>query len=594
MMIITTIALLFISILSLNYFSSVYVHDAKSKARYTLEVASSAFYNHIDTILRSTSKFAGSKTVVDTLKDILNHNEDQFVSNYIEMQSYLDRLIDSDVLIDDVLIIGKHKEFFAPTKYGLNYDVSNYFNWNIKQIDKITLLSSRRNPLSNLENVIPVIIPISNIGTGETLSPMISGSVKNSLATIIILLNVDKINENFKELNENADSTLYVTNENGNSLNLDESSNFYSAATSNDVIKQVRATTEEINEFEKSFHKDILMIASDNVNYCGLKVVSIVSKQKMLSGISTIKSFIFFAWALSFLLTVVLSFIISQFITNPIVKLIGITKKIENGNYSPKVENKYNDEIGSLISSINSMYDTIQLQMELIKQEEQDKANSEIKLLTEQINPHFIYNTLDCIRWEILGQNTKSSAAMVESLGQLLRISLNYGNSLIPIHQELQHVTEYINIINLRSNKRITYRQSIDPQLTNHRITKLILQPLVENSILHGFGDEPAGIAVLSPVIEINIRLNDENRLLLKVTDNGKGIDIDRANQALYQLDLQSSKATVGLHNVYRRLRLYYGNSVNIYFLTTPYYENSVIVDLPYQVEPPSLQKSPP
>lgn len=228
------------------------------------------------------------------------------------------------------------------------------------------------------------------------------------------------------------------------------------------------------------------------------------------------------------------------------------------------------------------MYDTIELQIELIKQEEQDKAKSEIKILAEQINPHFIYNTLECIHLEILSKNTEASASMIESLGNFLRVALNYGNAIISIEQELKHTTEYINIMNHRSNQRISFRYTIDEHLKDYEIVKLILQPLVENCIKHGFANDIKNGIILSPYIEINISLQQSNRISIEVLDNGRGIDIDKANDSLYQLSTEEKKYHVGLNNIYNRLRLYYGNSTSITFCTTPYYKNSVIINIPY------------
>lgn len=402
-----------------------------------------------------------------------------------------------------------------------------------------------------------------------------------SNASIFILLDSDKITEYFNELNKNENSSLYIANEKGEPLNLQKDSSIYKIATNSDLIEPIKAPS-PYKEFNKSMSSDTLFISSEDVNYCGLKIVSIVSKSKLLSGVNTIKTFILGAWTLSFLLTIILSLVLSQFITKPMVALMEVVKNIKNGTYNTRKVNKYNDEIGILIRSINSMYDTIGIQIEIIKQEEQDKAKAEIKVLAEQINPHFLYNTLDCIHWEILSQNTEASAAMVESLGEFLRIALNYGNANISIEQELKHTTEYINIMNHRSNQRIAFRYTLDKQLKNYKIVKLILQPLAENCIKHGFANDITNGIILSPYIEINISLQDNKRVIIEVSDNGRGIDINKANGALYPLATENALHQVGLHNVYNRLRLYYGNSTSIKFNTTPYFKSSVLIDIPY------------
>lgn len=139
-----------------------------------------------------------------------------------------------------------------------------------------------------------------------------------------------------------------------------------------------------------------------------------------------------------------------------------------------------------------------------------------------------------------------------------------------------------IHIMNHRSNQRIAFRYTIDERLKNYQIVKLILQPLVENCIKHGFANDITSGIILSPYIEININLQPNNRVLIEVLDNGRGIDIDKANISLYQLSTVEKSNHVGLNNVYKRLHLYYGNSTNIKFYTTPYYKNSIVIDIPY------------
>lgn len=163
MMIITTISLLFISILSFRYFSSVYEKDAKASSRYTLDVTSVSFRNHMDVILKNISTFVASTPMLNTLQDIYFNNSEDYINNYIKIQNDLEGLIKSDIFIDDVIIIGKNKEFFALTKYGLKHDISNYFGWDLKNVNGISLLSIRKSPLSVSKAIIPMIIPLSSL-----------------------------------------------------------------------------------------------------------------------------------------------------------------------------------------------------------------------------------------------------------------------------------------------------------------------------------------------------------------------------------------------------------------------------------------------
>lgn len=582
MVTIATIALLFISILSYDYFVSVYEQDNKNSVKYTLDIVSVSFRNRINYIFKNTSRFVSSDPMLTTLQDISLNNTSNYITNYGAVQDNLEALIQSDSLINNVIIVGKNDEFFGLAKYGLNHDVSYFLPGNLGKKSGISLLPLQRVPFSPFEEAIPIILPISNLDIGSSpITPIISGNAEDSVANIFILLDANRVDEYFRELNKNVNATVYLADQTGKPVNLSTSSDIYDVATNPDVINHIKASSSSI-DYNKSINKDTFLISLEDVGVCNLKIVSIVSKGQLLSGVNTIKSFILLEWALSFGLTLILSLMLSQFITHPIVSLMNVVRKIKDGTYDTKYVTKYNDEIGILNNSINAMYDTIKLQIELIKQDEQDKAKSEIKILAEQINPHFIYNTLECIHLEILNKNTEASASMIESLGDFLRIALNYGNVIIPIEQELKHTSEYINIMNHRSNKRIAFNYTLDNNLKFYKVVKLILQPLVENSIKHGFANDINSGIILSPRIEINIRLEKNNRTLIEVSDNGRGIDIDKANSSLYQLSDEGNKHHVGLNNIYNRLRLYYDNSVKITFNTTPYYKNSVVIDIPY------------
>ncbi|MEG0369240.1 MAG: histidine kinase, partial [Hungatella sp.] len=249
--------------------------------------------------------------------------------------------------------------------------------------------------------------------------------------------------------------------------------------------------------------------------------------------------------------------------------------------YDIPYQMKYQDEIGHLNMAINSMYATITRQFESLKQSERAKYRSEIQLLSEQINPHFLYNTLECINMEVLSGHKEAASSMITSLGDFLRIGLSYGNDIIPLSKELTHVKAYIDIMNHRFSRKIELTYSIQPELDNLYILKSILQPLAENSIRHGFDtDEHPCDSIVMPEITMSV-YQKESLICLEVSDNGCGIDIEKANASLTPPPSgEGQKQHVGLHNIYQRLTTYYGN-VSITFETIPYYKNTVRITLP-------------
>jgi len=208
------------------------------------------------------------------------------------------------------------------------------------------------------------------------------------------------------------------------------------------------------------------------------------------------------------IVSVVFSALLSKFITSPLERLMESIRQIKENQYDEPYETKYEDEIGQLNAAVNSMHSTIQSQISQIKEDEHEKYQLEIQLLAEQINPHLLYNTLEGINLEVLNNHTLVASSMINNLGTFMRIGLNYGDELIMVRNEIAHVEAYINIMNHRTNKSISFQSYVEEELNEYRILKLILQPLVENSIKHGFRDEKWGEAVCIPSIERGLDLH--------------------------------------------------------------------------------------
>lgn len=579
MLVITTFALLLVSFLSYHYFSNRFENQARNNAKDTLAIASNSFNSQFDSVLSASSRFLAKKELTKTLRDIAEGNTHDYVYNYIALDTSFTNLVQSNALINSAFLIDKNSKFYSYSELGINYDVHNYFNWDLSQMDGITFLSARESPISRGISVIPMLIPISYESRMDI--GFITGNPSTSTAILVILLDTNKINQYFYHINNNKGSILYLANSNGYPLSL-KPGTFSHTLASNSVLVYNLQSIQDSRVFDESIQDNTYLISCNNINIKDLKVVSIILKKDLLSGLTAIKIFVLVSWLICSFVAVLLSIILSKFITNPIHKLVTIVELIQDGQYSEKILPKYCDEVGMLNHSINNMYDTIQNQILIIKEDAEAKAAAEISLLSNQINPHFLYNTLECIHFEILSNHLEQAASMVESLGQFLRIGLNYGSNLISIHSELTHAEKYINLMNHMSNQKIVFRSRIAPELNNYSILKLILQPLIENCIKHGFYQNGIRHNIFNPFIEVDIALVLD-MVKITVTDNGIGINIAKAKAALYEIPV-SNASHIGLNNVYRRLRTYYGERVCISFLSVPMCQNSVIIELPYHI----------
>ena len=255
---------------------------------------------------------------------------------------------------------------------------------------------------------------------------------------------------------------------------------------------------------------DTLYVSKASSGIEGVYLVHVFAKSTVESQNTPIYSALGAIWGCGVLAFSVITLLIAAFLTKPFETLRQIVDEINCGVYDRPRQFKYRDEAGLLGAQINQMYATIQEQIRQIKREEAEKAQAEIQMYSEQINPHFLYNTLERIHFQILNEHTEAASRMVESLGQYLRITLSHGQLLIPLEKEIAHVTQYMNIINSHAQEdKIRFACHCDSALLSRPVLKLILQPLVENAVKHGFSQDLRSY-ILPPEITVTVTAGDD------------------------------------------------------------------------------------
>jgi len=268
---------------------------------------------------------------------------------------------------------------------------------------------------------------------------------------------------------------------------------------------------------------------------------------------------------INILLTVTVIFVgvfafwyISKSIMNPIEKLLNMSDKISEGDFSFRAEMEASDEFNELAVGMNTMSEKIELLIEKSIEEQKQMQMLEYKVLQAQITPHFLYNTLDAIIWAAEAKNMSSVITLVTSLSSFFRTSLSHGIDFIPISSEIEHVRSYLTIQQMRYNDVLSYEINVDDGLHNQKILKLLLQPLVENSLYHG-------IKSTRERGKITVSINKENaKVRFTVTDNGIGMKPEELEELKYDINYGNGEKGYGLFNINRRLKLYYGLSEGI------------------------------
>lgn len=259
-------------------------------------------------------------------------------------------------------------------------------------------------------------------------------------------------------------------------------------------------------------------------------------------------------------LIVVLSIYISKSISSPVKELNRITNQVAKGDLSVRSNLTVGAELGELSESMNLMIDKINELLEQVTNEQIRLRKAEFELLQSQINPHFLYNTLDTIVWLAEAGEEKEVVSMVENLSDFFRISLSKGNDVISIRDEIQHVRSYLEIQQVRYRDILTFDIDVPENMMDMRIPKISVQPLVENALYHGIKNKRG-------VGKIEIKGEKKfDKIIISVKDNGIGMtteDLERVRNGMV-FGQSEDNNVFGLYNVNERIRLKFGEKSGV------------------------------
>ncbi|BBF45262.1 two-component sensor histidine kinase [Lachnospiraceae bacterium KM106-2] len=282
---------------------------------------------------------------------------------------------------------------------------------------------------------------------------------------------------------------------------------------------------------------------------------SVYDKDYMLREIKQTQ-FVFLAiGALAILFAVLLILYTVYHISKSVVKVVKGMKQAEEGNLDVIVPVEGKDEIGQIAEAFNKMISKIKELICQVRVATDKQKNAEIKALEAQINPHFLYNTLDSINWMAIEKGEYEISNMLRNLGVILRYSINKSNEMARIDEVADWLDKYISLQQMRFHQAFTYEIHIEEGAKQYRIYKLLLQPFIENSILHGFeGMEEGGQLTVTILLE-----KEENMICIMLEDNGAGMS-EEVLQSVKEFDgEEDNSAHVGLQNTFARLQMYYG-----------------------------------
>ena len=301
-----------------------------------------------------------------------------------------------------------------------------------------------------------------------------------------------------------------------------------------------------------------------------------VQRAKIESAIRQMELFMIMIGVCLIVITVLLSRSISAKLTRNISALASAMTQIHDGNWDVHLSVRSDDEVGVLSEKFDSMISAIRSTTDRLVSEQRQKRKMQLELLNQQINPHFLYNTLDNISALIELDYRKEAANLVNNFADFYRGVLSKGSLIIALRQELQIAESYLNIMQTRFHNAFTYSIQVPDALMDNTVLRLTLQPILENSITHGFETRTGG-----GIIEITAKQSADNVLLI-VTDNGCGMSPEQVAQ-LFRDPVQPAHGGYAMKNIYDRIRLYYGADYGLAVQSSPGCGTKVVFCIPHK-----------
>lgn len=316
------------------------------------------------------------------------------------------------------------------------------------------------------------------------------------------------------------------------------------------------------------------MVIYDTSEATGFKLISVVPVGEVTRESLSIRNLTLFIMVLGIFISYWLAYMLSINVTHPLRKLRSLMRLVENGNLDVSFVSKTKDEVGQLGQSFNTMVTQIKLLINEVYEKQLKVREAELKAVQAQFNPHFLYNALDSINWMARLHNIDEISRTVVSLGELLRFSIRKGKTFIQIGEDIQQIKNYLTIQKIRYGDKFEVVLDIDPDIEPLYTLKLLLQPLVENAIIHGLEPKQG-----KGTLRITGRKAD-GRVRFIVQDDGVGFDC--GGPICGEGAMRSDNTGLGLENLRKRLELYFGGEASLEIESVPGEGTTVQLEIPW------------
>ncbi|MCX7709352.1 MAG: sensor histidine kinase [Clostridia bacterium] len=385
---------------------------------------------------------------------------------------------------------------------------------------------------------------------------VINPGSKESLGFVIINVGIGELERLWMDTNLTQNSRFYL---------LDESDNIIFSRDQEQVSKSIHNVLGMKIDFQNASYKtydfmgEKYYILSSKSKLSNWKAITVVPEKELFSYLGKMFYITVFITTVISILSVIMAILIATSVTKPLYKLNRKMKQIGKGNFDIEIDQS-TGEVGEISITVRKMIEEIKRLINKIYCEEEEKRVAEMIALQAQINPHFLYNTLNTIKWMANMQGAASIENALNSLSAIFAFTARIKGDFITIEEEVKFIKDYLAILNLRYYNRFSVSYEIDEAVYQYKTLKFILQPVIENAVFHGIeGVERKGL------IKIAIRC-EEDKVYFIVEDNGKGIGKEKLFN-IFEEDTEVSRSklnSIGIPNIQKRIKLHFGEQYGI------------------------------
>lgn len=512
-----------------------------------------------------------SGDVMAILRDSQSKKKSALLHEEYIMKSYLTRtyLNSNSSHILGAFLVSKNRTFASAS---LPYDNFGFEDGSLPYADNLGLIGGMQLLLPNQTNLTFEGDPSYFM----LVKPITDFDNRKNLGTLYIAISVGFFEQSLQDLQQEENVTMWIMNKQGKMI----------YHTDHSKIGSVEKEIYDYPLLNGSFRTEIdgkrNLISISESNELPWVLVHSMPIKNMTEKTDVVRNVTIFIFIVFTLITTLISIFFAWTVTRPLNELGDIMKRVEKGDLLVNIPIHSKDEVGILASSFRSMLAEIR---ELIQKNyhiELRKKTAELYALQSQINPHFMYNTLETIGMAVEEGETEEVVKMVTLLGRMMRFSISNKESLVPINSEVQHIEDYLSIQQFRFEDRLYFQIEKETDTVNYYIPKFVLQPIVENAIKYGL-EKRKEIAIHIRISGEATQTGDED-LLLIVSDNGPGISENKlmeVNEKLQSDPMRKRDSGFGIINVNARIGMMFGERYNLHINSEYEKGTSVVIRLP-------------